>query len=207
MKKTLKLKPYAEFLFEVGVLERTPRSGFRHLGDWHQSVSEHLLRTSYIGYSLGHLEKEKDKSINVHRIVELCMFHDLAEARASDLDYINQKYSKTDELKAIEDAVGGLIFGKDIIDSFKESDAKITKEGIIAKDADQIELLCTLKEIMDNGNKEAKAWLPPLLKRLKTKTAQKLAKEILKTNSNDWWYKDKKGSYWITGGKRIKTSK
>jgi len=33
-----KLKPHADFLFEVGVLNRTPRSGFRHLGGWRQYI-------------------------------------------------------------------------------------------------------------------------------------------------------------------------
>lgn len=198
------LKPYASFLFEVGVLNRTPRSGFRHLGGWKQSISEHLCRTTYIGFVLAHLEQRKGEKLDIREVLENCLFHDLGEARAIDLDYVSQKYSKADELKAIEDAVKDLSFGKRIINSFIETENRITKEGILAKDADQLELLCSLKEIIDNGNKQAKDWIPALLKKLKTNSAKQLAKVLLKTNSNDWWFENKEDEYWIKGGKNRK---
>ena len=185
------LKPYANFLFEVGVLNRTPRSGFRHLGGWDQSVSEHLLRTAYIGFVLAHLEQDRGSKIDIGKVVEDSLFHDLGEARANDLDYISQKYSKSDELKAIEDAVKNLPFGKRIISAFSETEERSTAEGIIAKDADQLELLCSLREIIDNGNKLAEDWIPPLLKRLKTSSAKELAEELLRTDSHDWWFENK----------------
>lgn len=196
-----KLSRYANFLFEVGVLNRTPRAGFRHLGGWQQSVSEHLLRTTYTGYVLAHLEEKNGEKINIGRVVEICMFHDLGEARALDLDYISQKYSKTDEFAAISDAVKDLIFENKVVTAFKEEEDRTTIEGVIARDADQLELLVSLKEIIDDGSKVAAEWIPPLLKRLRTKSAKQLAKSILKTNSNDWWYQNKKDKYWTTGGK------
>ena len=202
-----KLKPYADFLFEVGALNRTPRSGFRHLGDWKQSVSEHLLRTAYVGYVLAHFEKEKDKKIDVNKVVLNCLFHDLGEARALDLDYISQKYSTSDELMAIRDATKNLSFGKNIENSFIETEIKQTKEGIIAKDADQIELILSLKEIIDHGSPQAKDWIGHAVKRLKTNSGKKLAKEILRTNSNDWWFGDRNDTYWVTGGKNRKPKK
>ena len=198
-----KLKAYANFLFEAGVLNRTQRAGFRHLGGWSQSVSEHLFRTAYIGYLLSHLEQEKGHKTDIKRVLENCLFHDLGEARAQDLDYISQKYSQSDELQAIKDAVKGLSFGNRIIESFEETEGRSTKEGIIAKDADQLELLCSLKEIIDNGNMQAKDWINPLLKRLKTTSANDLAKVILKTNANDWWFENKKDEYWVKGGKKL----
>jgi putative hydrolase of HD superfamily len=90
-----KLKPYANFLFEAGVLNRTPRSGFRHLSGWQQSVSEYLFRTAYVGFVLAHLEEERGEKINIGKVLENCLFHDFGEARAIDLDYISQKYSNT----------------------------------------------------------------------------------------------------------------
>lgn len=196
-----KLNRYAEFLFEVGVLNRTPRAGFRHLGGWSQSVSEHLLRTAYVGLVIASLEIEDGKKIDTARVIEICLFHDLGEARAIDLDYISQKYSKTDEFAAISDSVKDLVFADRILTAFKEEEERSTLEGTVARDADQIELLCSLKEIIDDGNKQAAEWIPPLKKRLKTKSAKALFKTILTTNSNDWWYKNKKDKYWYTGGK------
>lgn len=199
-----KLKPYVNFLFEVGVLNKTPRSGFRHLGGLDQSVSEHLCRTAYVGFVLAHLEKERGEKVDERKVLENCLFHDFGEARTADLDYISQKYSKTDELSAIKDAVKDLSFGERIINAFKETEGRTTPEGIIAKDADQIELLCTLREIIDNGNKQASDWIPPLLKRLKTQSAKEIARVMLKTAPNDWWFQNKEDEYWVTGGKRIK---
>lgn len=197
-----KLKPFANFLFEVGVLSRTPRTGFRHLGRFQQSISEHLCRTAYVGFVLAHLEIEKGEKLDTSKVLENCLFHDLGEARATDLDYVSQKYSKSDELRAIQDAVKGLPFGERIINAFKETEGRTTKEGIVAKDADNLELLLALKEIIDNGNIQAKDWIPPLLKRLKTDSAKKLAKVILKTNYNDWWFENKKDEFWVKGGKK-----
>lgn len=197
-----KLKPYANFLFEVGVLNRTPRTGFRHLGRFQQSISEHLCRTAYVGFVLAHLEIEKGEKLEIGKVLENCLFHDLGEARATDLDYVSKKYSKSDELRAIQDAVKGLPFGDRIINAFNETEERSTKEGIVAKDADNLELLLALKEIIDNGNLQAKDWIPPLLKRLKTDSAKKLAKVILRTNYNDWWFGNKKDEFWVRGGKK-----
>lgn len=197
-----KYKRYAEFLFEAGVLGKTPRLGLsRHLGGWDQSVSEHLLRTAYVGYVLASLEEKKEEKVDVRRVLEICLFHDLAEARTIDLDYISQKYVKIDEFKAISDAVKDLVFADRILSAFKEEEERSTTEGVIARDADQLELLVSLKEIIDDGNKVAAEWIPPLLKRLRTKSAKRLAKAIIKTNSHDWWYQNKKDKYWTTGGK------
>lgn len=201
-KNKSKLKPYANFLFEAGILAKTPRSGFRHLDGWHQSVAEHLCRTAYVGFLLAHLEQERGSQVSIEKVVERCLFHDFGEARAIDLDYISQKYSKTDELRAIQDAVKDLPFRERIINAFKETEEKSTPEGIVAKDADQLELLCSLKEIIDSGNKQAETWIPPLLKRLRTPSAQELAQEVLNTDSNDWWFEDKNDEYWVNGGKR-----
>jgi len=41
-----------------------------------------------------------------------------------------------------------------------------------------------------------------LLKRLKTSSAKQLAKVILKTNYNDWWFENKKDDFWVKGGKK-----
>ncbi len=162
---------------------------------------EHLCRTTYIGFVLGNMEQAAGEQVDIGKIIESCLFHDLGEARTTDLDYISQKYSHSDELKAIQDAVKDLPFGPRIINAFLEIENLSTKEGIISKDADQLELLCSLKEIMDNGNNLASDWIPPVLKRMRTESAKSLAEEILKTSSDNWWFHDKNDEYWSKGGK------
>jgi putative hydrolase of HD superfamily len=198
-KEKAPLKPYANFLFEVGILARTPRSGFRHLGGSKQSVAEHLCRTAYVGFVLAHLEQNEGVKLDVGKVVERCLFHDLGEARTLDLDYISRRYSKNDELKAIRDAVKDLPFRQRIVNAFKETEERSTIEGNIAKDADNLELICSLKEIIDSGNMQAKPWISPVSKRLRTQSAKKLAKELLRTNSNNWWFTNKNDEHWITG--------
>lgn len=202
MEQETNFKSYAKFFYEVGALAQTPRTGFRHLGGWRQSISEHLLRTTYIGFALAHLEEQRGEKVNIGQVIENCMFHDLGEARALDLDYISQKYSKTDELAAIKDSVKDLIFGDRILKAFMETEERTTIEGIIAKEADNIDLLCSLREIIDDGNKQAERWLPPLMKRLKTESGKGLAEALLSTDSDEWWYENKEDSYWVSGGKR-----
>jgi putative hydrolase of HD superfamily len=207
MKKNISLKPYANFLFEAGILAKTPRSGFRHLDGWDQSIAEHLCRTAYVGLVLAHMEQEKGVQLDSGKVIERCLFHDFGEARASDLDYVSQKYTTTDELRAIQDAVKELPFGDRIINAFKETESRSTPEGNVAKDADQIEFICCLKEIIDSGNTQAEPWIKPVLQRLKTSSAQELAKEILATDSNEWWFSKKDDQHWVVGGKTAPSKK
>jgi len=95
------IKKVADFLFEVGMLAKTPRSGFFFLGSGEQSVAEHINRASYIGFVLASM----DKSVDMSKVLKMCLLHDLAEARVSDLNYVHQKYAETKEEKAVEDLV------------------------------------------------------------------------------------------------------
>jgi putative hydrolase of HD superfamily len=191
------MKNIANFLFEAGMLKRTPRSGFQFLGSGAESVAEHIFRTTYIGYTLGSMVP----GINVDRLIKMCLFHDLPEARTGDLNYVNKKYVDADEKKAVEDLAKTLPFGQEISALVLEFIEGKTEEAKLARDADQIEMILALKEYKDLGNKYADEWLEFSLKRLVTDTARDLAKTILETDSSLWWFSDK-GDWWIRGGKR-----
>lgn len=187
------VKPIVDFLFEVGILSKTPRSGFHFLGSGEQSVAEHINRVVYVGYVLSIMEG----GIDTAKILKMCLFHDLAEARTSDLNYVHQKYIESDEHKAIADLAKTLDFGEDIKKILSELAERKSKEALLAKDADQLEWILSLKEETDTGNSRAETWIPSAIRRLKTKSAQLLAKKIIKTNSDDWWSADKKDSWWV----------
>ncbi len=55
------MRDIADFLFEVGMLKKTPRSGFQFLGSGCESVAEHVLQTLYIGYVLCKLDPTADE--------------------------------------------------------------------------------------------------------------------------------------------------
>jgi putative hydrolase of HD superfamily len=191
------MKNIANFLFEAGMLKRTPRSGFQFLGTGAESVADHILRTTYISYALGKLSA----GVDVNRMIKMCLFHDLPEARTGDLNYVNKKYVNTDENKAIDDLAKTLPFGGEIKELIQEFNEGRTEEARLARDADQLEMILALKEYKDVGNKYAEEWLAFSIKRLQTESAQNLAKVILETDSSLWWFSDK-GDWWINGGKR-----
>lgn len=188
------MKRIANFLFEAGMLKRTPRTGFQFLGSGAESVAEHIFRTVYIGYTLGRLSKDVDTD----KMIKMCLFHDLPEARTGDLNYVNKKYVKADETKAVSDLADTLPFGEEIKELIVEFIRGESPEAQLAHDADQLELILALKEYKDLGNTYADEWLDFAIKRLKTDTARELAKTILETDSSLWWFSDK-SDWWIRG--------
>ncbi len=191
------MKNIANFLFEAGMLKRTPRSGFQFLGSGVESVADHIFRTTYIGYTLGKMAA----GIDVDRILKMCLFHDLPEARTGDLNYVNKKYVEAHEKKAVDDLAQTLPFGEEIKKLILEFTEGNTEESKLARDADQLEMILALKEYKDLGNKYADEWLEFSLRRLVTDSAKQLAKTILETDSSLWWFSDK-GDWWVSGGKR-----
>jgi len=187
------LKNIVDFLFEAGILSKTPRSGFYFLGSGEQSVAEHLNRVTIIGYVLSEMHQGADEG----KVLKMCLFHDLAESRTSDLNYVHQKYAKADENKALADLAKTLPFGEKIKELVEERNAGETLESKLARDADQLEWILSLKEQVDTGNARAETWLPSALKRLKTKEAKELAELIVKTPSDNWWFGEKEDSWWV----------
>ena len=188
------MKRNIEFLFEVGMLKNTPRTGYQFLGSGGESVADHCFRTAVIGYMLASHEQDADRS----KVVLMCLFHDLPEARTGDHNYVNKKYIKTDEEKAIRDQVRGLSFGDEVMGLFREFNECDTMEARLAKDADQLDLILELKGQLDSGNPNAKDWLSYALRRIITDGAKEMAQEIMTTNSSDWWF-DKKTDWWVNG--------
>ncbi|GAB6063410.1 HD domain-containing protein [Deferrisoma palaeochoriense] len=186
----------ADFLFEAGMLKRTPRTGWQFLGSGTESVAEHAYRTTLIAYVLAQLSP----GIDVDRVVRMALLHDLTEARTGDLNYMNQKYVRADEDRATEDLTRGLPFGSEVAELLREFRAQSTPEAVLAKDADHLEMLLQLKEHLDVGNRNAEEWIPFSLKRLKTDVARDLAQRILARDSSAWWF-DKDSDWWVTGGK------
>lgn len=190
-----------DFLFEVGMLAKTPRSGFHFLGSGEQSVAEHINRAVYIGFTLGMMTP----GVDVGKIVKMCLLHDITETRISDLNYVHQKYTERHEHKAIKDLTETLPFGNEIMDLMTEYEARETIESRLAKDADRLEWLMALKEQYDTGNSRAADWLVSANARIDTDIAKQLAEKIMKTDSDHWWFADKQDQWWVTrGGKEKK---
>jgi putative hydrolase of HD superfamily len=188
----------ADFLFEVGMLKRTPRTGWQFLaGARGESVADHSFRVAIIAFALSRLD---GADVDADRVLRLALVHDLAEARTGDLNYMNQKYVQVDEERASADLVRGLPFAAEIAELLAEYRAEATGEAILAHDADQLELLLQLVEHRDAGVPATGHWVPFVLKRLHTDAARDLAARILEANSARWWF-DRDSDWWVRGGK------
>jgi putative hydrolase of HD superfamily len=192
-KKDKDLKALANFVYEVGILSKTPRSGLWFLGTGKQSVAEHLYRTTMIAYVLSYLVPE----VNRERLLFLALMHDLGEGRTSDLNYIHQKYGRLSELKALEDLAVTVPFGRELLEAYKEEQGRETLEAKLAKDADSLDWMVTLLEESAKGNSKAHKWAGIALKRLKHPEAKRLGKMIFETNPDDWWF-DEDDDWYVT---------
>jgi putative hydrolases of HD superfamily len=191
------MEEIANFLFEVGMLNKTPRTGFRFLGSGKESVAEHILRTLFIGYSLCKLDPAADEL----KVLRMCLVHDLPEARTGDQNYMYKKYVTVDEEKAVRELTEHLPFGAEIKSVIGEFNEKKTREALLAHDADQLALILQLKEYRDLGNQYSQEWLDFAVRRLCTDQGRKLADTILQTDWTQWWFRDK-SDWWVNGNRK-----
>lgn len=199
----LELNAIADFLFEVGMLKRTPRSGFQFLGTGKETVAEHSLRTAVIGYVLARMSGE----LAGDRVILMCLMHDITEARTGDLNYVNKKYVVADEEAAARDMTENLPFGREIRELLAEFSDGNSAEADCARDADQLEMILQLKELGDLGNRYSQEWIATALKRLRTENGKRLARSILNTDFSGWWFKEKEDEWWINGHLRQASEK
>lgn len=170
------------FIFETGLLNRFKRSGFDFLGSGNQNISSHSFRTSIISYVLAK-RLEADSSI----AVLLSLFHDIPETRTGDINYFQKKYIEKDELKAVNDIADNFPELKELPEMINKFNNDESIEAVIARDADVLELIFTLKEEQDTGNHQAEIWIKDALKRLKLDESIKIAETALSVKSYDWW--------------------
>ena len=190
-------KQITNFIYETAIHSKTPRSGLWFLGSGEQSVAEHLFHTAMITYALSSLEPGVDKN----KAVLMALFHDIGEGRTSDHNYVHQRYGRLSEVNAVSDIAESVSFGKEIKDLFNEEQERVSKEAMLVKDADQLEWISTLRAEEVKGNTKAIDWINIALKRLKTKSGQKLGSYMVKTHPDSWWFDNEDA--WFVDRKKI----
>jgi putative hydrolase of HD superfamily len=194
------LKRLADFIFELGMLRKTPRTGYQFLGSGAENVAEHSFRTAMIGYILA-----RRTGADVARTVFLCLFHDVHEARIGDFNYVNRIYNTCNPVLALTHALEGTGLRVEVLDLWHELEAGKTQEARLAEDADQLDFIANLKEEVDLGNPYAAKWLAHALQRLKTDAARELAQAVQSTDQSDWWFVRPEESWWRKGNGKIRT--
>lgn len=180
------MKQIVNLLFEARILKDVVRSGYAFLGSGTESIAEHSFMTAFICFVMAKLEKDTD----LEKLVTMALVHDLAEARTGDFNYVEKQYSITDENKAVNHLIKSLSFGDEIKQLIDEFNANDTIESKLARDADQISFILELKKLSDTGSKGPEIWLPVVLKRVKTETGKKIAREVMETRWDEWWMND-----------------
>lgn len=188
-------KRIAQFLFEVGTMRKLLRMHRQMLltDDMSDNIASHSYRVAVIGWHLAKLE-----GADPYKVVMMCLLHDMGEVRSGDHNWVHKRYVKVYEDEIKEDQIGTLPFG-DLKEFLDEYDERMSKEAIVAKDADLLDQVLLLKEYEWLGNKEAGVWLKgkssqngkenrnAQLKNIRTAGALKLGEAILKENISDWW--------------------
>ncbi len=181
----------ADFLFEMGQLQRVRRSGFSLIGVQEPgSSASHSHRVALIGYFLAKLE-----GVDADKVTVMCVFHDIHEARLNDLHKVGHRYIdfREAEEKAYHEqleAVGEL--GRDLLPLVREAHERKSPEAEVARDADLLENALEAKEYIKIGYKDAQNWIDNIWKVIRTESGKRLLKEIEKSDPNDWWRNLKK---------------
>ena len=175
---------------QSGVLMLMPRSHNKQLGTTFDNVASHSHHVAIIAYCLTRMEGLSHE--NAMKATTIAVFHDLAEARTGDLDFVAKHYGHNNEEQAVKDQFSGIKFGKDLEDLLKEYEEIETIESKCAKDADSLEQLYQEWVLMWQGNKLAQKWFESDFKDripgLRTKSARVIANKMKDSNPQEWWW-------------------
>ncbi len=189
-------KKIVNFIFELSQLKRQRHTGFILAGVKNpDTVAEHSLRAAQIGYILAVMEGDA----NPEKGASMMIIHDNGEARVGDQHKVSARYfsQKEGEKTAFSEQIQGL--GEEIekkwTEYFLEYENRNTKEGVVAKDADWLEVAFQAKEYLDMGYKSSQDWINNVEKALETESAKKIIKIMKDTEFTDWWKDLKKMTY------------
>ncbi|MDE2027198.1 MAG: HD domain-containing protein [Candidatus Omnitrophica bacterium] len=175
------------FFAEAGLLKRVKRSGWWVAGiENPETVAEHCFRCAVIGYYIAHGE-----GVDPFKVVTMTLFNDIHEARINDLHKMGHHYIEfrlaeqkvfADQIAHLEDKV------KAALQAMRQDyDRQLSRESIVARDADILECLIQAKEYVDNGYPVARTFFKRAPDYLKTTTARQLWKKAISWDSHAWW--------------------
>jgi putative hydrolase of HD superfamily len=184
---------YADFLFEVGTMRKVLRMHRQTLltDDMSDNIATHSFRVAIIGWILA-----KREGVDPYKVVMMCLLHDMGEARSNDHNWVHKRYVTVHEKEILKEQLGTLP-DKELEDIVSEYELRISKEAIIAKDADLLDQVLLLREYEWQGNKEAVIWLRgkkgeisdynAQIKKLRLDTSRELGEALCCRAPSDWW--------------------
>ncbi len=194
-------KKDVDFLFEVGSLRRIPRAWQQILYGKVQNISEHSYRAALIAWIIALAE-----GADVSKVIKICLIHDIAESRTTDIAFLHREYVTRYEDLAEKHVFQGTILEKEAKLLLEEYNQRKTLEAKIVKDADNLDVDLELQELAYGGDTGAMSMQVDRKsvirnKKLYTKTAKKMWDDIKKANPNEWhhtltdnWVNNKKSA-------------
>lgn len=171
---------------EAGHLKRTPRTGWLRAGvRFPESVAEHSWRVSVLAYFIAHAE-----GADAEHAAVLGMFHDLAEVRTGDVDWVGRNYlTKASDDAVVRDQAAGLepVQFEGVTEAVREHAAAETAEALCARDADKLDCLLQGRSYEAEGYPLARGWVETMSTAVRTPTGKALAEAALTADPAEWW--------------------
>jgi len=172
---------------EAGHLKQARRTGWWRAGIRDpESVAEHSWRTAVLGYLIACAE-----GADPDRTAAICVFHDLAETRTGDIEYVAKHYvTAADDLAISKDQLRDLpaAAADGILGLVEQAVSRgASPEAACAHDADKLECLLQAREYELRGYQDAQTWAQAMADAVRTKTGRALAASALQADPGEWW--------------------
>jgi putative hydrolase of HD superfamily len=172
------------FTFELSQLREEARHGWLRIYENPESVAEHTQRAAALGFFLACREGFADPN----RVVTMIVFHDMHETRVGDRDLVQKRYVRVDGERAAFEQMQDLgRAGRTVFQMWKEVEEGSTEAGVIAKDAEILEMVFTARELVVRGNSDAQSWIDGSRSRMRTASGKELFELIKNSNPSEWW--------------------
>jgi putative hydrolases of HD superfamily len=179
------LAAVANYAYEIGYLKRLPRTGWLLIDVPHpESVAEHSFRVTALGIAVASLE-----GADIGRTTALCILHDSAETRITDIMMVSRPYLTAARPEAVSQhqtsgmpsSIGEVY--RDLVAEFEDGK---TVEARCARDADKLELIVTAREYEVQGY-DTSDWQQTSIEALRTDAGKLLAQAVMHTSPVEWW--------------------
>lgn len=181
--------PDINFLFEMGTIRYVDRMWRRFLTRDFANLAEHHFRVFWIAMVIA----SREGNVDTGKIAKMVLVHDIAESRATDVDYISRQYVERNEKLGIQDMLGGTSIEKEFYALWEEYETRESLESKIVKDADNLDVDMELAEQAAQGHQLKELWTDLRRQNVKSKlftnTAKKMFEEITSTSPHDWHLK------------------
>lgn len=180
------LQGVATFLYEMGHLKRSARTGWWLAGVQDpESVAEHSHRTALIAALLAMLE-----GADPGRAALLALFHDTQETRTGDIPSVGKAYLQEAEHTAItadQTAAFPEKVGRAVLELVEEYEGRESVEAQLARDADKLECLIQAREYQVQGYTDVPPWVETSAAAVKSDSARELARLAQELPPSIWW--------------------